>query len=258
MSMPVRYLTTRISLPPGLLKASTVREFLRRVFEEYRWFRPTRFGRASIDKPLDPEHIDYDALAAYYEELQDISVAARTDRDFLMIFRAVNTNRICAGGITWCTSVKEASRRAWRAAHQTQILEVMQLFGSPLVQSGDDDDLERKKHRWVPSPDGVGRVLTFTVNDYSEGLTGLLWRNFFGPPFVRLFGERLVSLPAEFKQNLDGGIVLVQPYELPTQAGTPEGDELERRIIAHLGPECFYDHQRHLKPTRVPELRQGP
>jgi hypothetical protein len=46
----------------------------------------------------------------------------------------------------------------------------------------------------------------------------------------------------------------VQPYELPTQAGTPEGEARERQIIAHLGPECFYDHERHLKPTRVLDL----
>jgi hypothetical protein len=255
--MPVRYLTTRIWLPPGSPPGSIVREFLRSAFEEYRWFRPTRFGRAFIDKPLDPEHIDYDALATYYEDLYDITVAARTDRDFLLIFTATNTDRIHTGGITWETSVTEASRRSWRAAHQTQVVEVMQLFGSPLAQTAEASDVERKSERIVPSPDGIGSIQESTVRDCSEGLAGLFWRNFFGPPFVQMFGERLASLPAEFKQDLGGGIVLVQPYELPTLAGTPEGDALERRIIAHLGPECFYDHERHLKPTRVPELRQA-
>ena len=253
--MPVRYLTTRICLPPGLFDGSIVREFLRKTFEEYRWFRPTRFGGAFIDQTLEPEHIDYAALTAYYERHQNITVAARTDRDFLLIYRA--KNRIHAGGITWVTSVTETSRRAWRVAHQTQILEVMQLFGSPLAQSGEDSDIERKKERIVPSPDGVGSIQESTVRDYSEGLAGLFWRNFFGPPFVKMFGERLATLPGDFKQELGGGIVLVQPYELPTQAGTAEGDELERSLISHLGPECFYDHQRHLKPSRVPELPQG-
>ncbi len=255
--MPQRSLTTTISLPPGLPALSLVREFLRRAFEEYRWFRPTRFGRAFIDKPLDPEQIDHEALAAYYELHQNMTVAARTDRDFLLISPAKNTDYVHTGGITWVTSVKEASKRAWRAAHQTQIMELMQLFGSPLAQSGEDDDLERKEHRFVPNPDGFGSTRELTVRDYSEGLSGLLWRNFFGPPFVSMFGERLRSLSGDFKQELGGGIVLVQPYELPTQAGTAEGDELERRLIAHLGPECFYDHQRHIKPTRVPVLSQG-
>ncbi len=255
--MAQRSLTTRISLPPGIPPGALVREFLRSVFEEHRWFRPTRFGRAFIDKPLDPECIDYDALTTYYERYQNVTVAARTDRDYLLIFPAKDTDRIHTGGITWVTSVKESSRREWRAAHHTQLLEMMQLFGSPLAQSGEDSDLERKKERIVPSPDGIGSIQESTVRDYSEGLAGLFWRNFFGPPFVQMFGERLASLPAEFKQELGGGIVMVQPYELPTQAGTPEGDALERRLISHLGPECFYDHERHLKPTRVPQLLQG-
>jgi hypothetical protein len=46
----------------------------------------------------------------------------------------------------------------------------------------------------------------------------------------------------------------VQPYELPTQAGTPEAIARERQLIEHLGPECFYDHQHHRKPRRRPQL----
>jgi hypothetical protein len=71
---------------------------------------------------------------------------------------------------------------------------------------------------------------------------------------VRLFGERLATLPPDTQQELGNGLVLVQPYELPAQAGTPEGEARERELIAHLGPECFYDHERHLKPTQLPEL----
>jgi hypothetical protein len=91
-----------------------------------------------------------------------------------------------------------------------------------------------------------------------EGLAGLFWRNFFGPPFTRLFGERLLSLPPGTHQDLGGGLVLVQPYEQPSQAMTPEGDAAEARLITVLGPECFYDHERHRKPTRLPVLTPGP
>ena len=130
----------------------------------------------------------------------------------------------------------------------------MRLVGSPFAYSGLEEDVARKRSYWAPAPDGVGEIETFTVRDPSEGLAGLFWRNFYGPPFTRLFGERLASLPADTRQDLGGGITLVQPYELPTQAGTPEGEARERELIAHLGPECFYDHSRHLKPTRLPEL----
>lgn len=131
------------------------------------------------------------------------------------------------------------------------------MLGSPLAWAGLDTDLDAKQQQLVPDPSGHFATQTHTVRDYSEGLAGVFWRNFFGPPFVRMFGERLATLPSEFEQGLGEGIVLVQPYELLGQAGTPEGIESERQIIAHLGPECFYDHERHLKPTRRPELTPG-
>ncbi|WP_257453316.1 hypothetical protein [Archangium lipolyticum] len=90
--------------------------------------------------------------------------------------------------------------------------------------------------------------------DYSEGLPGLFWRNFFGPPFVRMFGERLASLPEDCRERLGDGLVLVQPYTLPSDAGTEEGNARERALIEHLGPECFYDHEHHTPPTRRPVL----
>jgi hypothetical protein len=130
----------------------------------------------------------------------------------------------------------------------------MRLVESPLAYSGVRSDIRRKESRLVPRADGLGQEEVFNVRDYSEGLAGLFWRNFYGPPFTRMFGERLATLPADARKELGDGIVLVQPYELPTQAGTPEGQARERELIAHLGPECFYDHERHLKPTRVPEL----
>jgi hypothetical protein len=256
--MKQRHLTTEIWLPPGVPTSSVIREFYRRVFEEYRWFRPVRYARAFLDKRLDPDHIDYDALVAYYEEYKNITVAAKTDRDFFLIYPARTAARPYIGGITWDTSVREASSPAWRDAHQRQVLELMRLFDSPLAISSEDGDVERKTNRLVPNPDGFGSTQEFTVRDYGQGLRGLFWRNFFGPPFVRMFAERLATLPAEFKQDLGGGIVLVQPYELPTQAGTPEAISRERQLIEHLGPECFYDHEHHRKPTRVPDLPPSP
>ncbi|HVG63306.1 MAG TPA: hypothetical protein VNA24_32375 [Hyalangium sp.] len=127
-------------------------------------------------------------------------------------------------------------------------------MNSPVAQTGAADDFDRKEWRIVPSPDGIGQVQQFTVRDYSEGLAGLYWRNFLGVPFLRLFGDRLDALPTECRQELSDELVLVQPYVLPTQAGTPEGDARERQLISLLGPACFYDHQRHVKPSRRPEL----
>ena len=245
---------TDISLPPGTLPSSLVREFFRRFFEQYRWFRPVKDGRALLNDRLDPDRIDYDALVAYYEEHRNITVTDPTEREYIF-FSPSKTNELpYLGSLIWGISAKEARKPAWRTEHLQQVHELMQLLRAPLAQAGLFEDLRSKTWRQVRHPDGLSLVDTFTVRDYSEGLPGLVWRNFFGPPFVQMFGERLTSLPDSFKQDLGGGIVLVQPYELPSQAGTPEAAARERELIAHLGPECFYDHERHLKPTRVPDL----
>ncbi len=214
-----------------------------------------RYGYASLKERIDPERIDYAALIAFYDEWKTVTVAARTDRDYFLLDPARPNVPPYTGSILWKTSGKEAEKSRWRAAHLRQVSEIMQSAGSPLAQAGLDEDFERKTHRLVPNPDGFGRRLVPTVRDYSEGLTGVYWRNFFGPPFVRLFGERLASLPEGCtKEELGGGVVLVQPYEDPSMAGTHEGVRRERSLIEHLGPDCFYDHERHLKPTRLPDL----
>jgi hypothetical protein len=214
-----------------------------------------RYGHADFDGKLDPERIDYDALGAFYEERRLLFVAGRTDRDFIMIFPLTPASDYPhTGVISWSTSVTKANKPAWCEAHLRQVQELMGLLHSPLAQTGTDDDFDRKTRRIVPSPDGIGQVQQILVRDYSEGLAGLYWRNFLGPPFLRLFGGRLDTLPSECRQELSDELVLVQPYVLPTQAGTPEGDARERQLISLLGPACFYDHQRHVKPSRRPEL----
>ncbi|WP_224367179.1 hypothetical protein [Hyalangium versicolor] len=254
----MKYLTTVISLPPGVAPRPTLHTVLELIFEQYRWFRPERYGLAKLDERLVPGRIDYAALLALYERLASITIAARTDRDFLRITVTRPGDHPHAGNISWMTSMRTAASPGWRAAHSKQVAELMRLMQAPMAAAGPADDFESKQSRWVPHPDGLGEALTFTVRDPSEGLAGLFWRNFFGPPFVHLFGERLDTLPAELKQDLGDGVILVQPYELPTQAGTPEALSQEQQLIAHLGSDCFYDHPHHRKPTRLPQLPSPP
>jgi hypothetical protein len=252
--MPTKYFATFIWLPPGFLPSAVTRDFFRRAFAEYQWFKPVHYGRANLTERLDPSHIDYDALVAYYEEYKSITVTARTDRDFFLLHSAKPDAPPHNGQLIWETSATEARKPSWRAAHLRQVSELMRMLNSPLAVAGLAEDYDRKTSRLVPHADGLGDELTFTVSNPSEGLAGLFWRNFYGPPFVRLFGERLATLPPDTRQALGDDLVLVQPYELPTQAGTPEAEARERELIAHLGPDCFYDHARHLKPTHLPDL----
>ncbi|WP_257453563.1 hypothetical protein [Archangium lipolyticum] len=208
---------------------------------------------ASLTGRLNPDDIDYDALLRFYEQRDTLCVTARTDRDFFLVFPSKPGDPPYAGGITWVTSVTCASKVSWREAHLQQVIEIMRLVRSPFAFSSRDDDIERKTRRWVPHEKG-GQIWTSIVRDYSQGLAGLFWRNFYGPPFIRLFGERLASLPSEYRKPLGDELVLVQPYVLPTEAGTDAGAARERELIAHLGPECFYDHTHHVPPTRCPVL----
>ncbi|RKH55069.1 hypothetical protein D7V93_23925 [Corallococcus llansteffanensis] len=214
-----------------------------------------RYGGFNMAERLEPGPFNPDVLADYYEEFKNFTIGAKTDRDFLQL-TAVRNSRYpyAAGALTWVTSIVEAKKPGWRDAHLRQVVELMHLLGSPLAQSGPDEDFERKNWRTVPSEDGVGSRRVFNVRDYSEGLEGLFWRNIFGAPFVKLFGSRLDAIPAGQRQALDGGLVLVQPYELPTQAMTPEGDAAEARLITTLGPESFFDLPTLTRPTRVPDL----
>lgn len=248
----MKSLMTRVALPASVLPGAKVRELLELILGKFHWFRPERYGFAALDSSLDPERVDYDRLVATYEELNALTVAGRTDKDFLLLVGAKEPDSPFSGALTWVTSVSQATQKTWRARHLREVAEIMQLVEAPLCFAALKDDLKGKTQQWIR--DDSGEVLTFTVRDYSEGLAGLFWRNFFGPPFTRMFGERLSALPAPSKQDLGGGIVLVQPYELPTQAGTPEGLAAERQLISQLGAECFYDHERQLKPTRRPEL----
>lgn len=252
-----RYLKSNIDLPPGCPSSAVIREFLRLVFEKYRWFVPRRYEHVpSFEEPLDPDRIDYGALIATYEEHQSLCIAAQTDSDFICIFPATDDSRpYCYNGnILWRASAKLASKPAWRAAHVEQVAGIMRLVSSPLAQAALGEDVERKTRRMIPAEDGHGSIETFTLRNYSAGLSGLFWRNFFGPPFVRMFGERLASLPEDCRKPLGEELVLVQPYELPTEAGTAQGDARERTLIEQLGPGCFYDHEHHTPPTRLPAL----
>ncbi|AKI99690.1 Hypothetical protein AA314_01317 [Archangium gephyra] len=141
------------------------------------------------------------------------------------------------------------------------MLELMRLVQSPLALSGLETDLHAKQwrlvHKSIPTEDEKEFTFSereFTVRDYSQGLAGLVWRNFFGPPFLRMFGQRLGTLPVGCRESLGEDVVLVQPYVLPTEAGTEAGVARERELMSLLGSECFYDHERHTLPTRRPVL----
>ncbi|WP_108073188.1 hypothetical protein [Vitiosangium sp. GDMCC 1.1324] len=238
-----------------------MREFLDLILLKYRWFEPRRYGSAALDKAIEPSRIDLAPLVAHYEEHRSLCVAARTDRTFIWFSPILPSSPFTyAGSISWMTSVSTAAKATWRESFAPQVAELMRLVQSPLALAGLEKDIEgkqrRRVHKSIPTEEGAFTYSEdeFTVRDYSEGLPGLVWRNFYGPPFVRMFGQRFAALPTECHKRLGEDIVLVQPYELPTDAGTETGIARERELISLLGPECFYDHEHRTLPTRRPVL----
>jgi len=258
--MPLKYLDTQIRLPPARPTGEVVKEFLELALRRFRWFEPRRYGSASLANAIEPDQLDLAPLVAHYQEHNSLCVAARTDRDFIWFSPILPGSPPYTSQISWTTSANSASKTSWRRAHAQQVPELMRLVGSPLAQAGLETDLDGKQRRHVrksiPSEGGVFTYSQdeFTVRDYSEGLAGLFWRNFYGAPFVRMFGERLAALPPECRRSFGEDLVLVQPYELPTEAGSEAAIAREREIISLLGPECFYDHEHHTLPTRRPVL----
>jgi hypothetical protein len=148
--------------------------------------------------------------------------------------------------------MRSARKPGWKEAHVEQIAHIMRLVDSPYATACWLEDDVNKTYREDPNPWG-GTVLRVTATGYDKGLVGLFWRNFFGPPLVRFFGDRLKALPPDRARDL-GGIWLVEPYDFPEQAGTDEARARERELIQILGPECFYDHERDTKATLVIDL----
>ncbi len=259
--MPSNYFDTQIKLPPGQLSSELVREFLDLVLRRFRWFEPRRYGSASLSKTMDPKCLDLTPLVCHYEERKSLCVAARTDKDFIWFSPSCRDDPPYVGEMSWMTSAVSSAKASWRAAHVTQIVELMRLVQSPLALAGLETDFDGKQRRLIhkSTPTKEGQEFTSsthvsTVRGYGEGLSGLFWRNFYGPPFVRMFGQRLDALPTGCRVAFGEDLVLVQPYELPTAAGTEAGIARERELISLLGPECFYDHEHHRLPTRRPEV----
>lgn len=241
------HLNTEILLPPGFLDPEKASDVLRLCLEEFRWFKPIRYYAGWTQPTKLPKGDALAFLLQQYEEGEWVQAISSGDRHVLYLRPDRRGRRSHLGTISIAMPMEVARDEAWRAGYVDQIVQLMQLVGSPYAWAGLDFDESRKNEYWS---DGT---LIMRVKRLDQGLIGLFWRNFFGPPLQRLFGERLVSLPPDTVSQV-GGITVVQPYPLPEDALTPEGAAREKELIAKLGPECFYDHSREALPTRVPDL----
>ena len=75
-------------------------------------------------------------------------------------------------------------------------------------------------------------------------LPGIYWITYFGRPIVELIGEAiLLSVPDGVIRPFEKGYLLTA-YDDHALIGTDKAKAIERRIIAHLGMEKFFDKGR--------------
>lgn len=251
----MKSLHTTFDLPPGFLTPEKVRTLLHLMFEEYQWIKPKRYGNVDTDLKLPSGRNFIDTLVSYYIDEQCLSLDSGSHCEWLSILPDRRDGRSYFGSITWATFVKPASYSPWRLAHIKQVFEIMKLLNSPLVLSALETDMENKFFQWIPDADNPDITIhSPTVSSYAHGLAGLFWRNFYGPPFSQMFGERLNSLPQNNAQDFGDGYWLVEPYPLPTDVENDEGHNKEKRLIKLLNPKCFYNFETNTLPSVLPDL----
>jgi hypothetical protein len=253
----MRYVETYIALPPGAPAPEGAEALLRRILEGYKWFFPERYGFGITDKQLPSQQpINYGPLLDCFRKFKALSISTRNAQHCLTLYSATSFEAPYTGRLVWSAPQRAMLGAAQREVHIQQVAELMALIRSPLAFTAMSEDSWQKRNRMIDR--GSYQEEAPTVKGYGEGLAGLYWRNFYGPLFVRLFGERLHTLPSECVTRLGEELVLVQPYELPTEAGTEAARAREQQLISLLSPECFYDHEHHRPPTRRPVLPPPP
>jgi hypothetical protein len=188
-------LITKISLPPGALEPAVAHQLLALCFERFKWFEPARYGTALTPNRLERSGDWLDTLVDFYEQEEKLSIASNTGKRWLYLLPDRFGRCSYLGRLTWCAPAQDARNAAWREKQLEQVAQVMNLVNSPLTIAALEEDFERKTRHWVR--EGPIEKQVVNLRDYSEGLAGLFWRNFFGPPFVQLFGRRLEGLAPE-------------------------------------------------------------
>jgi len=244
-----RSLGLYLFLPPGPLPAPKVKQLLVLLVESYRWLKPTSYEvRGQRARTIAPGQPFIDDVIDTYCSTDDFWINGRTKNEGMTILLSPTYDGYLS---CWWPSDKLVRGAQATETFVRQVVELMRLLDSPLAHAALWADAQPKT-RW--SDRGPYDSLVIFLNDYSQGLPGLFWRTFLGRPFVRLFGDRLASLPPDTARDLGGDIWLVQPYPTPADALTGGGKARERAIIEHLGKDCFFDHELELKPTRKPDL----
>jgi len=238
---------TMWKLRPGRLEGKQVRDVLTLAFTKW-GIRPSTYGKLATRETDGKD--DVETLVAFYEHHGELYVrgpggtlAVDPDR----------RGRSAIGYVAWFWSAKGSLSRAKLELHASALGDGAEALGSPYAFACREGQAWERGSRIVQLEKGKADIPK--VRTYRDGLAALFWRNFFGPEFTALFGDRLTSLPGDVAWRANGGWI-VQPYAQPDDTFAEEGRRRERETIAQLGAECFYDDDLLRPPSRVPHFAE--
>ncbi|MEE8584717.1 MAG: hypothetical protein V3T83_07690 [Acidobacteriota bacterium] len=88
--------------------------------------------------------------------------------------------------------------------------------------------------------------------NWGKAIPGIYWLNYFGSPFVRMFGmKRLLSTPAHQVRRVGEEGVLISLAEDPFSWDSPEYKERERLVLEHLGTQYFFNREEPDRETVI-------
>lgn len=246
----MKQIMTEIRLPPGPLKEELVAELMDLLLREFAWVIPRRYGRLDTDLSCGALERSLPLLIQFLNEEGAIAVKGKGgELDVVPDQRAERTG---IGYLAWFTDARHAVDEAWCERHIVQCSAVARLVESPLGYTCLSEDQSRN-NRPIQKAGFTEQVPR--IRGYDEGLLGLYWRNFFGPPFTDLMREKLKSLPKDVARDLGEDYWFLEVEPDPVAAMSDEGRRRESELIAHLGPDLFYDMAAERLPTTRPTIK---
>lgn len=256
------YYKLKLCLWPGKSSPDTVRDLLSFCLENSPWFEPRLFGLLFPEERFKDSANWLNELMIFYNDNSAVCVGQGKESHYVNVHpidplrKADSDHQQFSGSVGWMTQKKGRRVDLLDPVILEQILSMMRVVNCPYGFCGDVDDHFAKSS--YLKPDVIGKMKVQrqvpTISGFDEGLAGIFWRNFFGLPFIKMFGEKLQNLPDKYIRYTSDDIWVIQAYERPEQAGTDAARNAEKEIIEHLGEEHFYDHVNHEKPKHPPDL----
>ena len=252
-------LETVFRLRPGPLSVDQVRDALHGLITDLQW-RPERFGTlARCDNVVVGDGVAQ--MVELYARRGSLLIEGAEMEWFFLPDRP--GKRTALGTVSWSWHVGKKPTKNLVDSHLALAAKLATTLRSAYTRACLASDEWNKTKRIVLvdaksiSPNalpGTAKQEVPKVRTIRNGLDALYWRNILGPEFVAMFGDRLRSLPSDVAWDLGEGYWMVQPYATPADAATEQGRARELEIVAHLGPECFYDDAEERSPTCAPDF----